>query len=239
MGKTIDRSGVRFGKLIAIKMVPKPEWSNRKHDVHFWLCQCDCGNMTIKDSSELTKRNRKHSCGCLNPNRFVDLTGVRFGRWVVVGRVPSVKHVTRWECHCDCGKNSVVDSSSLKTGKSTSCGCYSADIAATRKESKSHRWKGGTILSNGYVLVLDKKHPNANGRGYVREHVKTMAGVLGRPLESNESVHHIDGNKANNNASNLELWCSSHPSGQRVEDLVSFAWKVIQKYDPTYSGSPK
>ena len=38
------------------------------------------------------------------------------------------------------------------------------------------------------------------------EHRWVMAKVLGRPLTSNELVDHMDGNKTNNDASNLRLY---------------------------------
>lgn len=55
---------------------------------------------------------------------FIDRTGHRYGRLTVVRRAENSKHRhTRWECLCDCGTTTVVDSPSLATGNSTSCGC--------------------------------------------------------------------------------------------------------------------
>lgn len=34
-----------------------------------------------------------------------------------------------WLCHCECGKEKIVDGSSLKTGNTKSCGCYNSKIA--------------------------------------------------------------------------------------------------------------
>jgi hypothetical protein len=56
--------------------------------------------------------------------KLIDLTGERFGRWLVVGRAPAERG-TRWLCRCDCGNEKAVESPSLRRGLSTSCGCIS------------------------------------------------------------------------------------------------------------------
>lgn len=65
---------------------------------------------------------------------FVDLTGKRFGRWTVIGRaedrVTAKSREIMWNCVCECGKQKVVKGGSLKSGKSVSCGCYSAEVTS-------------------------------------------------------------------------------------------------------------
>ena len=61
---------------------------------------------------------------------LVDLTGQRFGRWLVLrclqrGHTDAdgTQYSTEWECRCECGKVKPVKASSLKKGVSNSCGC--------------------------------------------------------------------------------------------------------------------
>lgn len=65
---------------------------------------------------------------------------------------------------------------------------------------------------------------------WVLEHRYLMEQKIGRPLTSEETVHHKNGIRDDNRLDNLELWCSRHPKGQRVEDLISFAEEILKIY---------
>lgn len=66
-------------------------------------------------------------------------------------------------------------------------------------------WKGGRYLSKGYWHVRIAGHPQCSKNGYVREHRAIMEKHLGRYLEKEEHVHHIDFDKTNNVIENLLL----------------------------------
>jgi hypothetical protein len=54
---------------------------------------------------------------------FIDLTGQRFGRLVVINRAPNANGKAQWRCVCDCGGATIVLGRSLRSGATQSCGC--------------------------------------------------------------------------------------------------------------------
>ena len=93
-----------------------------------------------------------------------------------------------------------------------------------------HRRGQPRLLRSGYVQITDRDHPNANAAGRVLEHVMVMTELLGRPLLPGENVHHKNGVKHDNRPENLELWTTHQPSGQRVDDLVEWAYEILRRY---------
>lgn len=65
----------------------------------------------------------------------------------------------------------------------------------------------------------------------MREHRRVMELEIGRPLRHEETVHHINGVRSDNRIENLELWSSSHPSGQRVRDKIAWAKEILSLYE--------
>lgn len=126
MGKVIDISNQRFGRLVAIEPT-----NERQNSSIVWKCQCDCGNIHYI-SAGLLRAGRCKSCGCLQKEKAAehcksmikDITNQRFGKLVALYCYPrkNGKH-TIWHCKCDCGNECDIDLASLTSGDTKSCGC--------------------------------------------------------------------------------------------------------------------
>jgi hypothetical protein len=78
-------------------------------------------------------------------------------------------------------------------------------------KEKHPNWKGGRLVDgNGYILVHCPNHPSGRKHiPYILEHRLVMEKMIGRFLEPGEVVHHKDGNKQNNDPSNLQLFSAN------------------------------
>lgn len=81
MGKALDLTGKRSGRLTAIRIVGLD-----KRGLRLWECQCDCGQLCIVKAPYFNS-GRKRSCGCLErehnhySNRTHGMTGTRI--WTI------------------------------------------------------------------------------------------------------------------------------------------------------------
>ena len=82
-------------------------------------CRCSCG--VEKDVLATTLRSgRSTSCG--GHDRADDLKGQRFGEWTVLWRAPKHGKNAYWHCRCSCGVERDVLATTLRSGRSKSCG---------------------------------------------------------------------------------------------------------------------
>lgn len=116
-------------------------------------------------------------------------------------------------CDC-CGNEQWVSYWNIKNKETHFCRyCNNKVTAKTRK--KGTPWNRGTkqiprvlgtfyINSGGYICTWVGKHTlDDKAGGYYLEHRLIAELMLGRSLEEEERVHHIDSNKINNVPSNL------------------------------------
>ncbi|GAB6728147.1 hypothetical protein [Streptococcus uberis] len=92
-----------------------------------------------------------------------DYTGQRFGRLLVIERLPQKPYTkATYKCKCDCGNEIVVRSSNLATGHSTSCGCLVRKHGLAKKERLYNIWVGMRQRCNN---ESSKDYPKYGGRG--------------------------------------------------------------------------
>lgn len=136
VGRAKDLRGQKFGRLTVLYRTPDPSPPSKRV---YWKCQCECGNTTIVQASNLSMGKTK-SCGCLfeqyskrKPGENwlgkqpQDLSGQRFYNLVAIEIAEKRRYgkstCILWRCKCDCGKETIVDRNSLVKGLTKSCGC--------------------------------------------------------------------------------------------------------------------
>jgi hypothetical protein len=127
--------GQRFGRLTVIKQ------SDRKDTTRsiYWECQCDCGETkTVRGTS--LRSGRVNSCGCLLGENYksgttkIDIVGRRFGMLTVISESTERSSCgeVKYVCQCDCGNTKTIVGTSLRNGKTKSCGCFLAKSSGDR-----------------------------------------------------------------------------------------------------------
>lgn len=136
-----DIIGQKCGEWTVLERDYEKQTLTKKHPIYY-NCVCSCGvkRSVLRDS---LISGKSKSCGCLKTEatkRIDNLIGHKYGRLLVVAQADDKiqsdgKHRIMWKCICDCGNTKIVGGSDLKSGNTTSCGCF-------KKELFSKRYKG-------------------------------------------------------------------------------------------------
>lgn len=214
MGKAIDITGQRFGRLTALKPT---ENRNSKGSI-MWLCECDCG--TIKEICIADLRNKGTvSCGCLAKEKaserfknltrhqryefaMKDITGQRFGKLIAI-RPTDKRDGTNiiWELKCDCGNITYAGTGNLNSGHTRSCGCLLRDTIFI--DLTGQKFSRLTVLrEDGHIgdrIVWECKCDCGNITRVDGRHLKSgstqSCGCLQREMVTGENNHNYNPNK--------------------------------------------
>lgn len=79
----------------------------------------------------------------------------------------------------------------------------------TKNKISEARKKGGIghkkKRKDGYICIFFPDHPRSTKEGYIMEHVLVMEALIGRHLNPEEVVHHINRKRDDNRKENLKL----------------------------------
>ena len=107
-------------------------------------------------------------------------------------------------CECNCGKT--LPKRNKNRGLNRFIQGHSNWTRFGRiKGNNNPNWKGGRIISkDGYIYVKKRDHKFANSGGYCPEHRIVYEEYYKCCLIPWAIIHHIDGDKQNNNINNLK-----------------------------------
>lgn len=149
MSKIINLIGQDFGYWHVLERA-----ENTKDGRAQWLCQCKCGNKKIL-SGKVLRNGHSKSCGCyktevISQIKSKDLTGQRFGRLTAIEKVEGLKKNSNnvWRCICDCGQETLVATTHLLQGNTTSCGC---------RKSKGEELISKILTDNNIPYIQEKE----------------------------------------------------------------------------------
>lgn len=107
-------------------------------------CQCVCCRQQHVRLDDLTSGKSK-SCGCSRSRNLLQVVGQQFNRWTVLS-LGQIRNTHRYvTCRCECGYVADLRLSSVKLGKTKSCGCYRNEQVSIAVKAG---WKKGKYTSN-------------------------------------------------------------------------------------------
>jgi len=216
MGKFIDLTGHRFGRLVVERQLEeRSKWGSCR-----WLVRCDCGGTRVGDTGQL-RGGLLRTCGCSGVGKK-EWQGHRFGSLTALKRVKILgsKH-RHWECICDCG--AIVLKTTNALGKWQKPYCKDSNPCCDEISYRKYR---------GKPVSWKEVKPIPTGRGYLKSYCYELQKFkathrlvyeehLGRPLQPWEHIHHKNGIRTDNRLENLELITAhKHFAGQRPADIM-------------------
>lgn len=139
------------------------------------------------------------------PKRFLDKTGLKYGRLTVIGLAGLINNKKVWLCQCECGNEISVKTQNLNTEKNgtrfrvNSCGCQKAE---NHKHLLTHtkEHKAWVSLKQRCFNHKDKDYAEYGGRGitvypaWINDFEAFLAHIGNAPTKQH-SIDRIDNNK--------------------------------------------
>jgi hypothetical protein len=103
---------------------------------------------------------------------FIDLTGQRYGKFVVLSRCENNKYGRAvWLCKCDCGNIKQVAAADLRKGNTKSCGCLkvarAVETNTTHEKSTTRLYKVWAGIKRRCYNTHEQNYFKYGGRGII------------------------------------------------------------------------
>lgn len=173
-------------------------------------------------------------------NKFIDLTGQRFGRLTVISRAKNdVCGNTMWNCWCDCGKPAVVLAGQLRRGHSKSCGCLNKELAHER--NKKHGMYNSRLYRIWHSMrsrcnnsnVPSYKYYGARNIKVCDEWLDEKYGfetffkwAIGNGYSDNLSIDRIDNDKGYSPENSR--WATPQEQSENRRCIKPFVWEGVE-----------
>lgn len=262
-----DLTGKKFCRLLVIEQAEDRIRPSGEH-IAMWKCLCDCQadketpSYVYKEGVEL-KNGRSKSCGCYNSEHIrnrqtKDLVSKKFGKLTVLELSHYNKYGAIWKCICECQKNldepvfTYVNTNSLTTGNTTSCGCYHQEklfeaLHARKTENEYKKCNGYYIgyTSKGEEFYFDEKDYDLikpykwyfDAMGYVVAHEDSVILmhrlIMGLERDDSREVDHVlgEGTTNDNRRYNLRVVTSSQNQMNRKKQSNNTSGVIGVWYD--------
>lgn len=167
-------------------------------------------------------------------NKFIDITGQRFGEYIALDFEGYIGHSSMWLCQCDCGVLRFVRGDTLRRGKSRSCGCKKSEASRKARSlpfgvaafnelynsfihsatSRKHEWK----LSRERVKDITKKNCFYCGAAPFQERKASGGSYLYTGIDRLNS----EGDYTENNVVPCCWKCNRAKNIMSVEEFISW-----------------
>ena len=103
-------------------------------------------------------------------------------------------------------------------------------VLVNYKTPKGHRYLSDRNENKGYIMVRLPEHPNADGNGYVFEHIVIALDAIGRKKlnRKTECVHHVNFIRTDNRPENLVI-CTKDKHREYHGKLECLVGKLLDK----------
>ena len=132
---------------------------------------------------------------------FIDLTGQKFGKLIAIEKTDrkSSSRSIVWKCKCDCGKETFVSSSSLRSGNTQSCGCLKKELVTIHGQCQSSEYHSWDSMKARCYNPNYNQFKDYGGRGIEvcdrwKDSFENFLADMGSKPSSKHSIDRIDVN---------------------------------------------